>query len=59
MKDGGVKACVAMACVVATYGIYSMNNPGSDGLIFGSVIGAVCALAGYSVAVVTKTTPKG
>ena len=55
MKDGGVKACVAMASIVAMYGIYCFNNPGADGIIFGSVLAAVTGLAGYSVAVVTKT----
>ena len=59
MKDGGVKACVAIGAIVAMYGIYCLNNPGADGLVFGSVLAAVTGLAGYSVAVVTKTGSKG
>ena len=59
MKDGALKAAVAMPCIVAMYGIYCFNNPGADGLVFGSVLAAVTALAGYSVAVVTKTGLKG
>jgi hypothetical protein len=52
MKDGGIKACVGIAGIVACYGIYSFNNPGADGLVFGSMLAAVSALAGYSYAAV-------
>jgi len=32
--------------VIATYGIYMAFGPGGDGVIFGSVIGAVGIIAG-------------
>ena len=64
MKDGALKACVAMACVTAVYGTYMVTNAIAgqtvpDGVILTGIVGAVCALGGYSVAVVTKTAPKG
>ena len=54
MKDGGVKACVGIGGIVACYAIYSFNNPGADGLVFGSILAAVTGLAGYTLAVVKK-----
>ena len=59
-----MKACVAMVCVVAVYGINMLSNaiagqPIPDGYLLTGVIGAVCALGGYSVAVATKTQAKG
>ena len=59
-----MKACVAMACVTAVYGVNMManavaGNPLPDGYLLTGVIGAVCALGGYSVAVAAKTAPKG
>ncbi len=55
MKDGALKACVAMVCVVAVYGLNMMANaiagqPVPDGYLLSGVIGAVCALGGYTVA---------
>ena len=55
MKDGATKACVAMVCVVAVYGINMMANaiagqPLPDGYLLTGVVGAVCALGGYTVA---------
>ena len=50
MKDGSMKACVGMVCVVALYGIYSLNNPGSDGYVFGTVAAIIGGLAGYTIA---------
>jgi len=49
-----MKACVGIAGIVACYGIYSFNNPGADGYVFGSILAAVSALAGYTIAI-TKT----
>jgi len=44
MKD---LALVFMAAlVVISYLIYMVCGPGGDGVIFGSVLGAVCLLAG-------------
>ena len=51
MRNGGLKACFGMASIVACYGIYSLNNPGADGLVFGSILAAVTGLAGYTIAV--------
>ena len=64
MKDAGVKACVAMVCVTAVYGIYMMSNAIAgqevpDGVVLTGMIGAVCGLGGYSVAVAKQTAPKG
>jgi hypothetical protein len=60
MKDGALKACMGMACVTAVYGIYMVSNAIAgneipDGLILTGVVGAVCGLAGYSVAVAQAT----
>jgi len=54
---------MAMGCVTAVYGIYMVTNAVAgqqvpDGVILTGVVGAVCALGGYSVAVM-KTLPKG
>lgn len=38
--------CVMAICIVAAYGIYMIFNPHTNGLVFGSVVGAVCVLAG-------------
>jgi len=63
VKDGALRACMAMGCVTAVYGIYMVTNAVAgqqvpDGVILTGVVGAVCALGGYSVAVM-KTLPKG
>jgi hypothetical protein len=55
MKDGALKACVAMVCVTAVYGLNMManavaGNPLPDGYLLTGVVGAVCALGGYTVA---------
>ena len=64
MKDAGVRACVGMACVTAVYGIYMFSNaiagqPIPDGVVLTGVVGSVCALGGYSVAVAGQTARKG
>lgn len=35
--------------VVICYGIYMTVGPGGDGVIFGSVMGVLCALAGVKL----------
>lgn len=60
MKDGSLKACIGMAFVFGTYAVYvgahvAAGLPPPDGVVFGSVIGLVGALAGYSYAKVAKT----
>ena len=65
MKDGAAKAIMGMGCVTAIYGTYMVSNAIAgqqvpDGTILTGVIGVVCALAGYSVAVAARTTkPEG
>ena len=54
MKDGALKACVGMVCVVGMYGIYMCAGPGGDGVIFGSVMAVVGGLAGFSVGTASK-----
>ena len=49
MNDGSQKAVCFGVLIVATYGIYTISNPGADGYIFGTVIAAVCAIGGYVV----------
>lgn len=44
MKDPGL-VCFGLF-VVITYGIYMIFGPGGDGIIFGTVVGALCVLAG-------------
>lgn len=51
MKDGAMKACVGMVCVVGLYGIYAFSHPQADGAAFGTVALIVGGLAGYSVGV--------
>lgn len=55
MKDGALKACVGMGFIFGTYAVYMGSHvcaglPPPDGVIFGSVIAAVAALAGYAYA---------
>ena len=55
MNDGAAKACVGMACVTAVYGVYMVTNALAgneipDGIVLTGIVGAVCGLAGYSVA---------
>jgi hypothetical protein len=50
MKDGALKACVAMGSIVAMYGIYIFGTPDpADGVLFGSIMVAIGALAGVSL----------
>jgi hypothetical protein len=50
MKDGALKSCVAMGSIVAMYGIYIFGTPDpADGVLFGSVMVAIGALAGVAV----------
>lgn len=49
MKDGALKSCVGMVCVVAMYGIYAFSNPGTDGVVFGTVAAIIGGLAGYGI----------
>ena len=45
-----MKTCVAMLCIVAMYGIYIFGTPNpADGVLFGSVMVAIGALAGVAV----------
>ncbi|GAG76515.1 unnamed protein product [marine sediment metagenome] len=39
----------AMVCIIAGYGIYAFSNPGTDGVLFGSVMLIVGALAGLKM----------
>ena len=57
MKDGQTKACVFAGLVVTCYAIYTVSNPGADGLVFGSVIGAIAAIGGYAVGIVKGKSP--
>lgn len=62
MKDGALKACVGMICVTAVYGVYMVSNAIAgqevpDGIVLTGVVGAVCGLAGYSVAVSRAVKP--
>lgn len=62
MKDGATKACVGMVCVSVVYGTYIMANavagqPIPDGFVLTGVVGAVCGLAGYSVAATKAAKP--
>jgi len=50
VKDGALKCIGAMASIVACYGIYAFSNPGTDGVVFGSILAAVTGLAGYTIA---------
>lgn len=55
MKDGALKACVGMGFIFGVYAVYVGSHvaaglPPPDGVVFGSVIAAVGALAGYAYA---------
>ena len=56
MKDASIKVCVGIGAIVAVYGIYTFSNPGTDGYVFGSVLAAVSALAGYTIAAMRKAS---
>ena len=60
MKDGATLKMTAMGSVVAMYGIYifGMPNP-ADGLLFGSIMVAIGALAGVSLRSSAETAKKG
>ena len=60
MKDGALKACMAMGSIVAMYGIYifGTENP-TDGLLFGSIMVAIGALAGVSLRSSAEAAKKG
>ena len=63
MKDAATKACVAMICITAVYGVYMMTNAIAgtsvpDGVVLTGLVGAICALGGYSVAVARTTEKK-
>ena len=44
MKDSHL--CIMASLIVASYLIYMVFGPGGDGLIYASVVGAICVLAG-------------
>lgn len=54
MRD--VYLCLMAGMIVVAYLIYMTAGPGGDGIIFGSVIGAVCALAGVHYGRRSKST---
>jgi len=45
---------VAMVCIVGSYGIYCLSNPGADGFLFGSIMLALGALAGVKLTEVVR-----
>lgn len=49
-----MKACVGIGAILGAYAVYSVGNPGADGYIFGTVLAAIAALAGYTVGTVRK-----
>jgi len=60
VKDGAMKSCLAMMCIVAMYGIYMFATPNpTDGVLFGSVMVAIGALAGVQLALKRQTPPTG
>ena len=42
-------SCIMGSFIVCAYAIYMTWGPGGDGVIFGSVIGALCLLAGHRI----------
>lgn len=48
MKDSAIKACVGAICVTIAYAAYVCTTH-ADGVVFGSAIAAIAALAGYSI----------
>ena len=51
MKDGAMMKCLAMVMIPATYVAYLIFSPNpADGVLFGSVVALVAALAGYDYA---------
>lgn len=41
--------CVMAVCVVTAYGIYLYFNPHTDGVVFGTVMAVIGALAGVHI----------
>jgi len=54
MKDGIIKVCFAMGTIVVTYAIYAFTNQEADGVVFASIVAALSALGGYTIATVAK-----
>ena len=50
MKDGMIKVCFAMGTIVVAYAIYAFTNPEADGVVFASIVAALAALGGYTIA---------
>lgn len=48
--DPTSKACFFGILIVAVYGIHQASV-GGDGVVFGTVIGALCAVGGYAFGV--------
>jgi len=60
MKDGATLKMTAMGSIVAMYGIYIFGTPDPvDGLLFGSIMVAIGALAGVSLRSSAETAKKG
>ena len=51
-----IRICFAIGAIIAGYGIYSFNNPGTDGALFGTVMTIVAGLAGYSIGGLKRET---
>ena len=44
-----ITAAVGIVGIVSAYAIYAFNNPGTDGVLFGTVMVVIGALAGVKV----------
>jgi len=45
-KGTTIVASIAIVCIMLAYGIYCTQNPGTDGMIFASVLGLIGAITG-------------
>jgi uncharacterized YccA/Bax inhibitor family protein len=54
MKDGTAKTAIATGAIIACYAIYAFTNPSTDGAVFGTVMTALGAIGGYTIAKVER-----
>ena len=54
MKDGIIAGIAGIASITACYGLYLWRNPAGDGVVFASIVAALAALGGYTIASAQK-----
>jgi len=50
MNDGTTRTAIATGAIIGCYLIYAITNASSDGVVFGTVMTALGAIGGYTIA---------